>query len=112
MSRPQLATVGGQAWVPVAELPRPLAESYRRALAAAGVPSLVRTPFQWVHASPVIEIETGGYQGVVGVYVPRALHELALAVVERLEGGPAGDRSPLDVSPDDAATDDEDRTGG
>ena len=35
-----------------------------------GAISVVRTPFQWSMGSPVIEIETGGYQGDVGLYVP------------------------------------------
>lgn len=102
MSVAQPAIVGGQAWVPVAELPRPLAESYRRALEAAGVPSLVRTPFQWVHASPVIEIETGGYPGIVGLYVPESLHALALTVIERLEGSTGDASEDSQPEPDDA----------
>ncbi|CAM3573597.1 hypothetical protein [Deinococcus frigens] len=61
----------GDPWVRVETLPRLLAESWRRVLSAGGVVSVVRTPFQWVMVSPVIEIETGGYLGDVGLYVPQ-----------------------------------------
>ncbi len=74
----------GDPWVRVAEFPRLVAESYRRLLTARGVVSAIRTPFQWVFVSPVIEIETGGYLGDVGLYVPRVQREEALRV---LEGG-------------------------
>jgi hypothetical protein len=89
--------LGGEPWRAVADLPRPIAESYRRALRDAGVPAMLRTPFQWVLETPVIEIETGGYQGMVGLYVPETHLAVAFAVIERLEGTDAG--------PDDAADD-------
>lgn len=62
-------TLGGDRWVHVGEFPRLIAESFRRLLDEEGIPSVLRTPFQWVMFSPVIEIETGGYMGSVGLYV-------------------------------------------
>ncbi|WP_027459798.1 hypothetical protein [Deinococcus murrayi] len=73
MSRPQYedrVRYQGDTWVRLETLPRLLAEGWRRTLAAGGVVTVIRTPFQWAMASPVIEIETGGYMGDVGLYVP------------------------------------------
>lgn len=67
----QEATYQGDTWVLAGEYPRLIAESFRRLLDERGVVSVIRTPFQWVLASPVIEIETGGYMGSVGLYVPK-----------------------------------------
>lgn len=64
-------TYQGDPWVLLLTLPRIVAESYRRLLGDAGVVTVIRTPFQWVMSSPVIEIETGGYMGSVGLYVPK-----------------------------------------
>ncbi|GGO35029.1 hypothetical protein [Deinococcus humi] len=61
----------GDPWVRLDTLPRLLAEGWRRTLWDGGVVSVVRTPFQWAMGSPVIEIETGGYMGDVGLYVPQ-----------------------------------------
>ncbi len=94
---PDTATLGGEPWRRLAELPRPIAESYRRALGEAGVPSVLRTPFQWVFESPVIEIETGGYFGVVGLYVPEVRLGAARAVVRAVEGWDAAE------APDEAS---------
>lgn len=80
---PHEVTLQGDRWVLVGEFPRLIAESFRRFLAEQGVVSVLRTPFQWVIYSPVIEIETGGYQGSVGLYVPKVLESRA---VELLEG--------------------------
>lgn len=73
----------GDPWVRLDTLPRLLAEGWRRTLAQGGVVTVIRTPFMWAMASPVIEIETGGYLGDVGLYVPEvqlpeALHLLGL----------------------------------
>jgi hypothetical protein len=65
-------------WVRLDTLPRLLAEGWRRTLSDGGVVSVIRTPFQWAMVSPVIEIETGGYQGDVGLYVPEVMLEEAL----------------------------------
>ncbi len=62
-------TLGGDTWVYIGEHPRLIAESLRRVLDEEGIPSVIRTPFQWVMFTPVIEIETGGYMGSVGLYV-------------------------------------------
>jgi len=77
-------TLHGDTWVRVGEFPRIIAESFRRLLEDAGVVTVLRTPFQWVTYSPVVEIETGGYQGHVGLYVPKVQEALAVKV---LEGG-------------------------
>lgn len=82
MTELEVVTLQGDPWVRVAEMPRLIAESYRRLLSAQGVVSAVRTPFQWVFVSPVIEIETGGYLGEVGLYVPQVQLQEALRVLE------------------------------
>lgn len=71
----------GDLWVRLDTLPRLLAEGWRRTLSAGGVVSVIRTPFQWVMSSPVIEIETGGYLGDVGLYVPEVQLAEALALL-------------------------------
>ncbi|MDB5044277.1 MAG: hypothetical protein JWQ08_327 [Deinococcus sp.] len=68
----------GDVWVRLDTLPRLLAEGWRRTLSDGGVVSVIRTPFQWAMVSPVIEIETGGYLGDVGLYVPEVMLEEAL----------------------------------
>ena len=74
----------GDPWVLLMTMPRIVAESYRRLLAESGVVTVIRTPFQWVMSSPVIEIETGGYMGDVGLYVPQVQVQEASDI---LEGG-------------------------
>ena len=82
----------GDPWVRLDTLPRIMAEGWRRTLAEGGVVSVIRTPFQWVMASPVIEIETGGYQGDVGLYVPLVQWYEALRVLgEPSEPPPGGE---------------------
>lgn len=71
----------GDVWVRIDTLPRIMAEGWRRNLMDGGVVSVVRTPFQWSMGSPVIEIETGGYQGDVGLYVPEVQLAEALALL-------------------------------
>lgn len=78
----------GDIWVRFDTLPRLLAEGWRRTLAEGGVVSVIRTPFQWVMASPVIEIETGGYLGDVALYVPEVQWDEANAI---LDGDPQED---------------------
>jgi hypothetical protein len=70
-------TVGGDTWALLETLPRMIAESFRRALEAEGIPSVLRTPYGWVMAQNVIEVETGAYQGDVGLYVPEVFLEQA-----------------------------------
>ncbi len=84
-------TLSGDTWRRVAEAPRLIVESWRRLLDRYGVPNMVRTPFQWVVSSPVIEIETGGYMGMVQLYVPEVLYQTALEVLEQ-----AGTLEPLE----------------
>lgn len=83
----------GDPWVRLDTLPRLLAEGWRRTLAQGGVVSVVRTPFQWVMASPVIEIETGGYLGDVGLYVPLVQWDEALALLGE-DPSPASGEAP------------------
>jgi hypothetical protein len=85
MTEPSYAhvvTYQGDPWVLLLTMPRIVAESYRRLLLDQGVVTVIRTPFQWVMSSPVIEIETGGYMGEVGLYVPQVQEREALRVLE------------------------------
>jgi hypothetical protein len=82
--RVDTVTLSGDTWRRVAEAPRLIVESWRRLLDRYGVPNMVRTPFQWVVSSPVIEIETGGYMGMVQLYVPEMMLETALEVLEHV----------------------------
>ena len=75
-------TLNGDSWSRVIELPRPIAESIRRMLERYGIPSVLRTPWQWVQATPVIELETGGFMGMVGLFVPEVMQLQALRVLE------------------------------
>jgi hypothetical protein len=77
-----VVTYQGDPWVLLATMPRIVAESYRRLLAESGVVTVIRTPFQWVMSSPVIEIETGGYMGDVGLYVPQVQEQEANLILE------------------------------
>ena len=75
-------TLNGDSWSCVIELPRPIAESIRRMLERYGIPSVLRTPWQWVQTTPVIELETGGFMGMVGLFVPEVMQLQALRVLE------------------------------
>lgn len=92
----------GDVWVRIDTLPRIMAEGWRRNLMDGGVVSVVRTPFQWSMGSPVIEIETGGYQGDVGLYVPEVQLAEALDLLgfepESGEPGPDGPESDGDAA--------------
>jgi hypothetical protein len=81
-SRVKTVTLGGDRWRAVGEYPRLIAESFRRLLERYGVPSMVRTPFQWVQSTPVIEIETGGYMGMVQMFVPESMYDDAMHLLE------------------------------
>jgi hypothetical protein len=78
----ETVTLGGDRWRSVGEYPRLIAESFRRLLERYGVPSMLRTPFQWVQSTPVIEIETGGYMGMVQMFVPESMYDDAMHVLE------------------------------
>jgi hypothetical protein len=75
-------TLNGDSWSRVIELPRPIAESIRRMLERYGIPSVLRTPWQWVQATPVIELETGAFMGMVGLFVPEVMQVQALGVLQ------------------------------
>ena len=81
-AQPSRVMYQGDTWVAVGNYPRLIAESYRRLLGEHGVVSVIRTPFQWVTYTPVIEIETGGYMGDVTLYVPEVQLDRATAVLE------------------------------
>lgn len=81
----------GDPWVRLDTLPRLLAEGWRRTLRESGVVSVIRTPFQWVMASPVIEIESGGYMGDVALYVPLVQWDEALAALGEESTPPPGE---------------------
>ncbi len=78
----------GLEWVSLGTFPRLLAEGLRRSLEEHGLVSLIKTPFQWVIYSPVIELETGGYMGDVQLFVPEAMLEEASSVLGGLSGDP------------------------
>jgi len=78
----------GLEWVSLGSFPRLLAEGLRRALEEHGLVGLIKTPFQWVIYSPVIELETGGYMGEVQLFVPEAMLEEANFVLEGLSSEP------------------------
>lgn len=86
----------GDPWVRVDTLPRLLAEGWRRTLMEGGVVSVVRTPFQWSMGSPVIEIETGGYMGDVGLYVPEVQLPEALVLLGLEDDAPEETRAEED----------------
>ncbi|NTY01048.1 hypothetical protein [Deinococcus sp. JMULE3] len=92
----------GDPWVRVETLPRLLAEGWRRTLTEGGVVSVVRTPFQWSMGSPVIEIETGGYMGDVGLYVPEVQLPEALALLGFEDEDGAEDESGAATRAEDA----------
>lgn len=81
----------GDPWVRLDTLPRLLAEGWRRTLREEGVVSVIRTPFQWVMASPVIEIESGGYMGDVALYVPLVQWDEALSALGEESAPPPGE---------------------
>lgn len=76
--------LNGVPWGALGEFPRPVAESLRRALDRHGIPSMLRTPYQWVSLNSVVEIEAGAYWGMVRLYVPQEAEEAARAVLEDL----------------------------
>jgi len=78
----------GLEWVSLGTFPRLLAEGLRRALEEHGLVGLVKTPFQWVIYSPVIELETGGYMGDVQLFVPESMLEEATSVLGGLSSDP------------------------
>ena len=78
----------GLEWVSLGSFPRLLAEGLRRSLEEQGLVGLIKTPFQWVIYSPVIELETGGYMGDVQLYVPETMLEEANSILEGLQGDP------------------------
>lgn len=80
----------GDPWVRLDTLPRLLAEGWRRTLRAGGVVSVIRTPFQWVMNSPVIELESGGYMGDVALYVPLVQWDEALELLGEDSAPPPG----------------------
>ncbi len=79
-------TLSGDSWALLEILPRMIAESFRRMLEAEGIPSAVRTPFGWVMAQNVIEVETGAYSGDIALYVPEVFLKAAKDIIGEPEG--------------------------
>ena len=75
-------TYAGDSWVCIKILPRFIADSWRRDLQNARIPSVIRTPFGWVANSNVLEIEAGSYHGDVELFVPEVKLEHALEVLD------------------------------
>jgi hypothetical protein len=90
------ALLWGEVWVRVATLPRMIAESWRVLLTGRGIPSALKTPWQWVTTTNVIELEAGVYQGNVGLFVPETQRTEALEELGLLEAGEASLETSLD----------------
>jgi hypothetical protein len=66
------ATLWNEAWVCVASLPRPIAESWRVMLTEARIQSALKTPWGWITTTNIIELEAGTFYGVVSLFVLEA----------------------------------------
>ena len=83
------ATLWGETWVRVANLPRPIAESWRVLLTRHDIPSALKTPWGWITTTNIIELEAGTYYGGVSLFVREAQLGPAREVLE-LEAGDDG----------------------
>ena len=83
------ATLWGETWVRVANLPRPIAESWRVLLTRHDIPSALKTPWGWITTTNIIELEAGTYYGGVSLFVREAQLVEAREVLE-LEAGDDG----------------------
>jgi hypothetical protein len=63
------ATLWGDVWVRIANLPRPIAESWRVLLTQRDIPSALKTPWGWITTTNIIELEAGTYYGGVSLFV-------------------------------------------
>ncbi len=79
------ATLWGDVWVRIANLPRPIAESWRVLLTQHDIPSALKTPWGWITTTNIIELEAGTYYGGVSLFV-REAQMLAAREVLGLEG--------------------------
>ncbi len=86
------ATLWGDTWVRIANLPRPIAESWRVLLDKHEIPSALKTPWGWITTTNVIELEAGTYYGGVSLFV-REDQMLAAREVLGLEDGDDGSTS-------------------
>ena len=83
------ATLWGDVWVRIANLPRPIAESWRVMLDEHDIPSALKTPWGWITTTNVIELEAGTYYGGVSLFV-REVQSTAAREVLGLEDGDDG----------------------
>ena len=89
ITTPERATLWGETWVYVLNLPRPIAESWRVLLDDHDIPSVLKTPWGWVTTTNVVELEAGTYYGGVSLFVREAQLEAAREVLG-LEAGDDG----------------------
>ena len=75
------ATLWGDTWVRIANLPRPIAESWRVLLTQHGIPSALKTPWGWITTTNIIELEAGTYYGGVSLFVREAQARAAQEVL-------------------------------
>jgi len=75
------ATLWGDVWVRIANLPRPIAESWRVLLSNQDIPSALKTPWGWITTTNIIELEAGTYYGGVSLFVLEAQLEAAREVL-------------------------------
>ena len=76
-------------WVRIANLPRPIAESWRVLLDQHDIPSVLKTPWGWITTTNIIELEAGTYYGGVSLFVRETQLEAAREVLG-LEAGDDG----------------------
>jgi hypothetical protein len=72
MESSERATLWNESWICVASLPRPIAESWRVLLTAAGIQSALKTPWGWITTTNIIELEAGTFYGGVSLFVLEA----------------------------------------
>ena len=81
MTTPERATLWGKTWVYIANLPRPIAESWRVLLTLENIPSVLKTPWGWITTTNIIELEAGTYYGGVSLFVREAQFDAAREVL-------------------------------
>ena len=89
ITTPERATLWGETWVYVLNLPRPIAESWRVLLNDHDIPSVLKTPGGWITTTNIIELEAGTYYGGVSLFVRETQLEAARDVLG-LEAGDDG----------------------
>lgn len=90
------ATLWGDTWVRVANLPRPIAESWRVLLTEQQIPSALKTPWGWITTTNIIELEAGTYYGGVSLFVRETQLEAARDVLGLEDGDDGSSPQPLE----------------